>query len=55
MPLGEDVIAYLLARLPRDFASLAAVLDLLDEHSLARQRPVTVPLLREALQGARRG
>ena len=55
MPLSEEVIAYLLSRLPRDFASLAAVLDLLDEHSLARQRPVTVPLLREALQGAQRG
>jgi len=55
MPLSDEVIAWLLSRLPRDFASLAAVLDLLDEHSLARQRPVTVPLLREALQGARRG
>lgn len=55
MPLSDEVIAYLLSRLPRDFASLAAVLDLLDEHSLARQRPVTVPLLRQALQGAGRG
>lgn len=55
MPLGDEVIAYLLSRLPRDFASLAAVLDLLDEHSLARQRPVTLPLLRELLQAARRG
>ena len=54
MPLSDEVIAWLLSRLPRDFASLAAVLDLLDEHSLARQKPVTVPLLREALQGARR-
>ena len=49
MPLGEDVIAYLLARLPRDFASLNSVLDLLDRHSLARKKPVTVPLAREAL------
>ena len=55
MPLSEDMIAYLLSHLPRDFASLAAVMDLLDEHSLARQRPVTLPLLREALYGARRG
>jgi len=55
MPLSEEMIAYLLGHLPRDFASLAAVLDLLDEHSLARQRPVTLPLLREALYGARRG
>jgi len=49
MRLGEDVIAYLLSRLPRDFASLNSVLDLLDRHSLARQRPVTVPLARDAL------
>jgi DnaA-homolog protein len=49
MPLGEDVIAYVLSRLPRDFSSLNSVLDLLDRHSLARQRPVTVPLAREAL------
>ena len=49
MRMGEDVIAYLLSRLPRDFASLNSVLDLLDRHSLARQKPVTVPLAREAL------
>lgn len=55
MPLSEEMIAYLLSRLPRDFASLAAVLDLLDAHSLARKRPISLPLLREALQGARRG
>lgn len=51
MPLSEEVVEYLLSRLPRDFASLNAVLDLLDRHSLARQRPVTLPLVREALQG----
>lgn len=49
MRLGDDVIAYVLHRLPRDFSSLNSVLDLLDRHSLARQRPVTVPLAREAL------
>ena len=55
MPLSEEMITYLLGHLPRDFASLAAVLDLLDEHSLARQRPVPLPLLREALYGGGRG
>ncbi|HYG53752.1 MAG TPA: DnaA/Hda family protein [Burkholderiales bacterium] len=49
LPLGEDVIAYLLRRLPRDFASLNSVLDLLDRESLSRQRPVTVPLARDVL------
>jgi DnaA-homolog protein len=55
MPLSDELVAYLLNHLPRDFASLNAVLDLLDRHSLARQRPVTLPLVREALYGPRQG
>lgn len=47
--LADEVVWYLLHHLPRDVASLNAVLDLLDRHSLARQRPVTLPLVREAL------
>ena len=53
LSLGDEVIGYLLTRLPRDIASLNAVVDLLDRHSLARQRPVTLPLVREALYGHR--
>jgi len=53
MPLSAEVVAYLLNHLPLDFASLAAVLDLLDRHALARQRPLTIPLVREALYGER--
>jgi DnaA family protein len=47
--LTDEVVWYLLNRLPRDLASLNTVLDRLDRHSLARQRPVTLPLVREAL------
>lgn len=47
--LGDEVIGYLLARLPRDLASLAHVIEVLDRYSLERQRPLTVPLVREAL------
>src|SRR5688500_16039666 len=47
--LTDEVVWYLLHHLPRDVASLNAVLDRLDRHSLARQRPVTLPLIREAL------
>jgi DnaA family protein len=47
--LSEEVLGYLLARLPRDLSTLNAVLDRLDRHSLARQRPVTLPLVREVL------
>jgi DnaA family protein len=47
--LPDEVVSYLLARAPRDLHSLMGVLDRLDRQSLARQRPVTVPLLRELL------
>ena len=48
--LSDDVVAYLLTRLPRDLASLNAVLEALDRYSLASKRAVTVPLVREALE-----
>lgn len=47
--LSDDVVAYLLTRLPRDMASLQAVLEVLDRYSLMRQRGLTLPLVREAL------
>jgi len=50
MRLPDDVARYLLARVRRDAGSLAAILDLLDRVSLERQRPLTVPLVREALK-----
>jgi len=49
LTLSEEVVRYLLTHLPRDLASLHAVLDRLDRHSLARQRAVTVALVRDAL------
>jgi len=48
--LADDVANYLLTRLPRDLASLNRVLDRLDRHSLSRQRPLSLALVREALQ-----
>ena len=49
LTLSDEVVWYLLNHLPRDLASLHAVLDRLDRHALARQRPVTLPLVRDAL------
>ena len=49
LALTDEVVWYLLNHLPRDLASLHAVLDRLDRHSLARQRPLTLPLVRDAL------
>ena len=48
--LADDVIAYLLAHGRRDMTTLVATLAALDRHSLAPQRPITVPLLRDWLQ-----
>jgi DnaA family protein len=47
--LGDDIIAYLLRHVRRDMPSLIAVLDALDRYSLECGRPVTLPLLKDAL------
>ena len=48
--LPDEVLVYLLSRMPRDLTSLNAVLEALDRYSLATKRPVTLPLVREALE-----
>jgi DnaA family protein len=48
--LPDEVLAYLLSRMPRDLPSLNAILEALDRYSLATKRPVTLPLVREALE-----
>src|SRR5258708_12329019 len=50
--LSDEVVWYLLNHLPRDLASLHRVLEALDRDSLASQRAVTRPLLRQALSPA---
>ena len=53
--VDEDLIPYMLARLPRDMRTLVGVLDALDTFALARQRALTIPLLRDwQQQGLRR-
>jgi DnaA family protein len=47
--LAEDVSGYLLTHARRDMGSLMAALDSLDRYSLETGRPITVPLLKEAL------
>jgi len=48
--LPTEVADYLLTHGDRDLRALVRALDLLDRTSLERQRPLTVPLLREALR-----
>jgi DnaA family protein len=48
--LEDEAIGYLLAHGRRDMGSLVRALIALDRRSLALQRPITVPLIREWLQ-----
>jgi DnaA family protein len=48
--VDEDLVPWMLTRLPRDMRTLVSVLDALDAYALAQQRALTVPLLREWLQ-----
>ncbi len=50
LQLPDEVVSYLMNRLPRDLYSLNALLDRLDQHSLTRKRPLTLALVREVLQ-----
>ncbi len=49
IPLADDTLKWLLAHLPRDMRTLTAALDALDAFALARQRSITVPLVRQWL------
>ncbi len=50
MELPTDTAHYLLRRLPRDMGTLCDVIERLDEASLATQRRLTVPFVREELE-----
>jgi DnaA family protein len=51
MKVDDHIIDYLLRHGRRDLPSLMAALDALDQKSLEQKRPVTLPLLREIMQG----
>ena len=48
--MPEEVAGYLLRRSPRDMTALFALLDMLDQASLAAQRKLTVPFVKEVLR-----
>jgi DnaA family protein len=48
--IGPEVLDWLLQTMPRDLPTLLAVVDSLDQHSLAAKRPVTLALAREWLR-----
>src|SRR5881296_562222 len=47
--LDGELIRYLLTHFDRDMGTQIAALDALDRYSLQRKRPITLPLLKEAL------
>lgn len=49
--LSPEVVAFMLNHMPRDMRTQIAVLDALDAAALAAKRTITVPLMREWLQG----
>jgi DnaA-homolog protein len=53
LELSEEASLYLVHRLPRDAHSLLDVLGQLDDASLAAQRKLTIPFLREQLEKSR--
>ncbi|HYC37731.1 MAG TPA: DnaA/Hda family protein [Usitatibacter sp.] len=48
--LADEVTSYLLSHSRRDMGSLMAALDSLDRYSIETGRPITVPLLKAAMQ-----
>jgi DnaA family protein len=48
--LAPEIAAYLHNHCERDMGTQMAVLDALDRHSLEQRRPITLPLLRDALK-----
>ncbi len=52
LELGPEAAEWLLRRCPRDMAALVELLGRLDRASLAAQRRLTVPFLREFMQGS---
>lgn len=49
LELDDAVLDYLMRRVDRDLASLTVLLDRLDKASLAAQRRITIPFLRDLL------
>lgn len=47
---GDGVLDWILAHTPRDMHSLSALMALLDHESLAAQRRITVPFLKEIIK-----
>lgn len=50
LKVAGDMIAYMVSRMERSFAAAHRIVQALDARALERQRPITIGLVREALQ-----
>jgi DnaA regulatory inactivator Hda len=50
LKVDARVIDYLLPRMVRDYADMAALVDVIDRQALAEKRPITVPMVAEILE-----
>ena len=50
LPLGDDVMDFILTRFSRDLGSLMRLLDGLDGHALRTRRAITIPLIKSMLE-----
>jgi len=49
LKLSDDILRWILTHHARDMGRLTALIDTLDQYSLERHRPITLPLLKELL------
>lgn len=54
LELSPEVITWLMTRHERDMSRLTSLVDALDRYSLARHRPITLPLLKDLLASDQR-
>lgn len=50
MTVKDEVLTYLVTRLPRDYSQIIAFIDRIDHESLRLKRSVTIPLVKEILE-----
>ena len=49
LEIGEDVLKYLTPRMERSFKFISDIVAKSDELALSKHRPVTIPIIRDAL------
>lgn len=50
IPVGQDVLGYILPRMERSFAAARSLVESADRKALSEKRPVSVPLIRAVLE-----